>query len=127
MRRPEPPEIDRYIEKLDRRLRDEVVSQRRFIVPSVITFVTRRLRALTKPLIQSGAMALTGMAVIIAISATPAATSGDLAIPIAAPLGAPDPAAIIESDSRFIDYLPQDDIVAVQEADNSDIAVAELE
>lgn len=127
MRKPELPELDRFKANLDSRLRDEVGNQQRFILPGTLFRLGRYLRALVKPLLQSGAMALTAIAVIIAISATPAATIGDLVVPAETPLAAPDVAAVDASDHQFVDFLPQDDVLALQKADNSDIASVVME
>ena len=122
MRIPEIPEIDRFKDTLEERLRLEVLSYRRAALPRVVFVVFGKLKALAKPLAQSGAMALTALAVIVAISATPAARSGDLVTPAATPLAAPSSQQLIESDSQFVDFLPADDTIAIQEADISDIA-----
>jgi hypothetical protein len=91
---------------LDARLRLEVAEQKRAIFPLSLKILTHRLKMLAKPLLQSGAMAMTAIVIIIAISATPAATTGDLDIPIAAPLSAPDVRTLTESDASFHDQLP---------------------
>lgn len=121
MRRPEHPMIDRYADALDERLRAAAVAHRRQIPPRWLTTLLRRLRALGKPLAQSGAMALTALVVIVAISATPAARSGDLVTPWSTPLAAPDQDEVIESDLSFVDYLPPGDFLAIRDADNLDI------
>ncbi len=120
MRRPEMPDLDHFINALDRRLRTEVVAARRAVPPRGLYALLNTLRKLAKPLAQSGAMALTGLAVIVAIGATPAARTSDLVHPISAPLASPNDQALIESDMAFVYYLPEDDILAVQEADNPD-------
>lgn len=127
MRRPELPDIDRFINALDMRLRTEVSGTRRSIPPRFVYNLAHIVKKLAKPLAQSGAMALTGLAVIIAVGATPAARIGDLANPLATPLAAPNQTALIESDSAFLDYLPEDDILAVQEADIPDTPILETE
>lgn len=121
MRRPEMPPIDRYVEAVDERLRAEIRVHRRSIPPPWLISLFRHLKGLAKPLAQSGAMALTALVVIVAISATPAARSGDLVAPRTGPLAAPNEAALVESDLSFRDYLPAGDTLAIQEADISDI------
>ncbi len=121
MRQPDHPSIDRFVDSLDARLRAEAKAHKRAIPPRFISTLSRRLKALAKPLAQSGAMALTALVVILAISATPAARSGDLVVPRSTPLAAPNPQALVESDLEFIDYLPPGDTLAIREADNSDI------
>lgn len=121
---PDIPKTDRYIQVLDSRLRAEVATQRRIMMPRVLSVILHRLRALVKPLLQSGAMALTGIAVIIAISATPAANIGDGAGPLVGPLAAPNPDALVASDNQFIVGLPKNNVLAVQESDIFDKAVA---
>lgn len=70
---------------------------------------------------------MTAIVVIIAVSATPAAKTGDLDIPIAAPLSSPDVRAISVSDAEFLDLIPAEDVLAVQKPDNSDIVSAAME
>lgn len=127
MRIPEVPSMEHFKSTLDTRLRIEVSRQRRAIFPSFATSLVHHLRMLIKPLLQSGAMAMTAIVVIIAISATPAATTGDNEIPSAAPLAAPDVRTLVESDSTFRDFLPADDVLAVQKPDNSDIVTLDME
>jgi hypothetical protein len=121
MRRPEPPKIDRFIETLDRRLRLETLAYRRAYLPPSILNVFRKLKLLAKPLAQSGAMALTALVIIVAISATPAARLG---VPVSSgttPLAAPSPAALTDSNVSYLDYLPAGDLLAFRNADISDI------
>ena len=123
MRRPEIPNLDHFYTTLDSRLRSEAVVSRRTIPPRSLYALLHALRKLAKPLVQSAAMALTGLAVIVAVGATPAATSGDLAHSLTTPIAAPSEAALAESDRTFVDYLPKDDILAVQEPDIPDTLV----
>ncbi|HEY5890019.1 MAG TPA: hypothetical protein VIW94_04895 [Acidimicrobiia bacterium] len=127
MHTPEVPPMEHFKLTLDARLRIEVARQKRAIFPSAVTGLVHHLRSLIKPLLQSGAMAMTAIVVIIAISATPAATTGDNEIPRAAPLAAPDVRTLVDSDSTFRDFLPADDVLAVQKPDNSDIAYLGME
>jgi hypothetical protein len=132
MRRPAHPEIDRFADTLDKRLRLEARAHRRSIPPPFVMDFFRRLKALAKPLAQSGAMALTALVVIVAISATPAARNGDLVTPRSTPLAAPSPVELIESNFSYLDYLPASDLLgpdtlAVREPDNSDIPPIEAE
>ncbi|MEX1037420.1 MAG: hypothetical protein WDZ96_01030 [Acidimicrobiia bacterium] len=120
MRRPEPPNIDRFVETLDHRLRLETLAYRRSYPPPRLVDLFRKLKVLAKPLAQSGAMALTALVVIVAISATPAAR---LSVPVTSgstPLAAPDHTAVEQSDINFFDYLPPGDLQAIRNADNSD-------
>lgn len=123
MRRPEIPNLEHFYTILDGRLRTETLTTRRAISPRSLYAMLQAVRKLAKPVIQSAAMALTGLAVIIAVGATPASTSGDLAHSLTAPIAAPSEEALIESDRAFLDYLPEDDILAVQEADIPDTMV----
>jgi hypothetical protein len=121
MRRPDPPKIDRFVETLDRRLRLETLAYRRAYLPPSILNLFRKLKVLAKPLAQSGAMALTALVIIVAISATPAARLG---VPVSSgttPLAAPSPAALVDSDVNYLDYLPAGDLLAIRNADISDI------
>lgn len=122
MRTPEHPKIDRFIETLDHRLRLETLAHRRAFLPPLLIDLFRKLRVLAKPLAQSGAMALTALVIIVAISATPAARLGAPVAPGSTPLAAPDHQAVVESDVSFFDYLPPGDLQAIRVADNPDIA-----
>lgn len=112
MRVPAAPQLEHFKATLDTRLRFEVAQQKRAIFPAALTALTHRLKMLVKPLLQSGAMAMTAIVIIIGISATPAAITGDLDIPMAAPLSAPDARVLIESGASFLD-VPADDVLAI--------------
>ena len=122
MRTPPAPKIDRFVETLDERLRLETLAYRRAFLPPLLVDLVRKLKVLAKPLAQSGAMALTALVIIVAISATPAARLGNPVVPDSAPLAAPDRGALVESDISFFDYLPPGDLQAIRVADNPDIA-----
>jgi hypothetical protein len=124
MRIPEHPKIDRFVETLDHRLRLEALVYRRAFLPRRLIDLFKKLRVLAKPLAQSGAMALTALVIIVAISATPAARLGTPAAPAASPLAAPDHNAVVDSDFSFFDFLPPDDLQAIRVSDNLDIASA---
>ena len=121
MQRPELPKIDRFVETLDRRLRLETLAYRRAYLPPSIRNLFAKLKVLAKPLAQSGAMALTALVIIVAISATPAARLG---VPISSgttPLAAPSQTTLVDSDVNYLDYLPAGDLLAIRNADISDI------
>jgi hypothetical protein len=121
MQRPEPPKIDRFVETLDSRLRLETLAYRRAYLPPSIRNLFAKLKVLAKPLAQSGAMALTALVIIVAISATPAARLG---VPISSgttPLAAPSQTNLVDSDVNYLDYLPAGDLLAIRNADISDI------
>jgi hypothetical protein len=127
MRIPEHPKIDRFVETLDQRLRHEALVYSRAFLPPRLIDLFNKLRVLAKPLAQSGAMALTALVVIVAISATPAARLGTPAAPAASPLAAPDHNAVVDSDLSLFDFLPPDDLQAIRVSDNLDIASAVFE
>jgi hypothetical protein len=122
MRTPQSPNIDRFVETLDERLRLETLAYRRAYLPPRLVDLVRKLKVLAKPLAQSGAMALTALVIIVAISATPAARLGSPVVPDSAPLAAPDRGTVVDSDISFFDYLPPSDLQAIRVADNPDIA-----
>lgn len=121
MRTPKTPKIDRFIETLDHRLRLETIAFRRTFLPPLLVDFVRKLKVLAKPLAQSGAMALTALVIIVAISATPAARLGTPLSPGSAPLAAPDHNAVVQSDISLFDYLPPGDVQAIRIADILDI------
>lgn len=123
VRTPEPPRIDRFVETLDQRLRLETLAHRRAFLPPRMVDLFKKLKVLAKPLAQSGAMALTALVVIVAISAAPAARIGTPVASGPAPLAAPDHDAVVASDITLFDYLPPGDLQAIRVADNLDIAL----
>lgn len=133
LRRPELPNLDHFYTILDKRLRTETVNARRSIPPRSLYSLAYAMRKLAKPLFRSAAMAMTALAVIIAVGATPAATSGHVAPSLTTPIAAPSEAALAESDRSFLDYPPEDDILsigelrAIQEADIPDTSILERE
>ncbi|CAN5822624.1 hypothetical protein BH23ACT4_BH23ACT4_11360 [soil metagenome] len=121
MSTPPSPKIDRFVDTLDERLRLETLAYRRAFLSPRLFNVFRKLKVLAKPLAQSGALALTALVVIVAISATPAARLGNPVVPDS-PLAAPNQNAVVDSDISFFDYLPPGDFQAIRVADNPDIA-----
>lgn len=126
-RTPEPPKIDKFVETLDHRLRLETLAYRRAFLPPQLVDLLRKLKVLAKPIAQSGAMALTALVLIVAISATPAARLGTPATPASTPLAAPNHDAIIKSDISLLDSLSPGDIQAIRVADNLDITPGDSE
>lgn len=123
MRRPDIPNLDHFYYVLENRLQTEVVAAKRFLLPKRLNALFIGLRKLAKPIAQSAAMALTGLAVIIAVGATPAATKGDLARPLTSPISAPSETEIVESDQAFLHRLSKEETLAVQEADILDTSL----
>ena len=115
MRRPATIDIDEFVMAMDARLRDEVGRTRRWMLPEAVKHPIKALKAAGKPVLQSGAMVLTALSVIIAVGVAPATLSTSQ--PENAPLAAP---TITESVVSFTDRLPVDDLLAVQKADNLD-------
>lgn len=113
MRRPEMPDIDRYLDTVDQRLRAETQAHRRAIPPYWMPAVARLLRALAKPLAQSGAMAITALAIILAMSATPSARPLQSQAPSSAPLASPSQIAVFDGDGGLRAFLNPDEVMAV--------------
>lgn len=87
-RRPQHINLDRYIETLDERLRGEVGRVRRAVFPRRLNRLIRALKVRALAILQGGTLALTAMAVIVAVgvapsfdSATVTETSSVLAAP----------------------------------------------
>jgi len=119
MRRPATIDVNDFVAALDTRLRAEVGRTRRWAIPEQLRHPIRALRIIAKPMIQSGSMVLTALAVIIAIGATP--TNVTRPAEFSSPLAAPSLSADLASDSvQVINLLPADDVLAVQVPDNSD-------
>ena len=119
MRRPGRINVDDFVSALDVRLRAEVGRTRRWAIPDSLKHPLRALRTVAKPMIQSGSMVLTALAVIIAVGVAPATLSTPTEL--AAPLAAPSVSADLSVESvEFITLLPAEEFLAVQVADNPD-------
>ena len=114
MRRPANINIDQFVLAMDARLRDEVGRTRRWAIPDLLKHPIRTLKAAGKPILQSAAMVLTAVSVIIAVGVAPATVSSPEPD---APLAAPTISELVVS---FTDRLPVEDLLAVQMADNPD-------
>lgn len=127
MRRPGPINIERYIDALDRQLSGELSQTRRSALPESFHRFARIVRSVLQPTLQSGAMILTSLAVIVAVGATP----GSIGAPAPAhtALAPPSAALVIVSDGmRVRDSLPPgefltaaEEITINQVADNLDM------
>lgn len=131
MRRPGPIDIESFVLALDRQLCEEVVRVERRSLPGVFHRLARTLRSVLQPILQSGAMALTSLAVIVAVGVAPA-TIRDPG-PVDAPLAAPTARLVVVTDEQLQDRLPPDESLAaavlpsVQVADNPDTLRIERE
>lgn len=74
-RRPDHINLDRYVETLDERLRGEVGRIRRAILPDRVNRLIRAIKVRAFAIVQAGALALTAMAVIVAVGIAPTLTS----------------------------------------------------
>lgn len=127
MRRPGPINIERYIDALDRQLSGELSQTRRSALPESFHRFARVVRSVLQPTLQSGAMILTSLAVIVAVGATP----GSIRAPAPAhtALSPPSAALVIVSDGMTVrDSLPPgefftaaEEIMVNQVADNLDM------
>ena len=128
MRHPGPINIERYTDALDRQLSSELSQTRRSALPESFHRFARVLRSVLQPTLQSGAMILTSLAVIVAVGATPGSIRAPA--PPHTALAAPSAALVIVSDGmRVRDSLPPgefltaaEEITINQEADNLDMA-----
>jgi hypothetical protein len=91
MRRPGTIQIDAFIASLEVQLREEVRRQARRILPTRWHRGVRALKTLVRPLLQTGAMVLTSVAVIVAVGVAPASLPG--APPVDTRLAVPTPRA----------------------------------
>lgn len=123
MRRPGAIHIDDYVARLDRQLREEVARVERRSLPGFVLRIARAAKTALQPLLQSGAVVLTSIAVIVAVGVAPA-TMRDPAPP-ETPLGSPANDFVVDTEESSIqDRLPPDEFLAVesfQPADNPDI------
>ncbi len=127
MRRPGPIDIEVYIGALEIQLSDEAALVGRRSLPESLRRFIRTLRSLLEPTLQSGAVILTSLAVIVAVGVAPATTGAPTVSDT--PLAAPPAAFVIESEGMQIrDNLPPGeflsataDIATHQLADNLDM------
>ncbi|HSK06230.1 MAG TPA: hypothetical protein VK990_01835 [Acidimicrobiia bacterium] len=127
MRRPRAIHVEEYVAALDRQLREETMRIERRSLPHAVHRLTRALRTALQPILQSGAVVLTSLAIIVAVGAAPA--SMRTPAPADAPLATPSQPGIVAGTGRDVrDNLPPDEFLAVaddspsvQEADNPDM------
>jgi len=129
MRRPGPVNIDLYVGLLDRQLREEVARTERRALPYFAQRLARVLKTALQPLMQSAAVVLTSIAVIVAVGVAPATMSDPP--PADTPLATPGSNFTVVSDETSIhDRLPPDEFLAIesfQGADNRDTPQMEME
>jgi hypothetical protein len=127
VRRPDVIDVDDFIASLDTRLRDEIGRTRRFVLPDGLKHPIRAFKTLSRPLLQSGAMVLTALAVIIAVGAAPATVSRtpeEVTAPLAAPTISTDRGV---AGVDFADRIPSEDLIAVQMPDIPDTPALTVE
>ncbi|MFZ0626422.1 MAG: hypothetical protein WAN34_07995 [Acidimicrobiia bacterium] len=129
MRRPGPVNIQTFVSQLDLRLRDEVPRTPHTSLPTFVHRVVKDIRAFLAPVLQSGAMVLTSLAIIVAVGVAP----GTLSAPDtgSAVLSAPSAPRMFSSEPHdFLDRIPEDEFLAseaVQVADNPDTPTLGME
>ena len=133
MRRPETINIEAYIDALELQLSEALSSVDRRALPVPYHRYVRALKAVLQPTLQSGAVILTSLAVIVAVGAAPASmrtpTRSDT------PLAAPSSVLVIVSDGMQVrDSLPPgefltaaEEVTTNQVADNLDMVPMEKE
>ncbi|MGH8914409.1 MAG: hypothetical protein ACRDZM_07835 [Acidimicrobiia bacterium] len=133
MRRPGAVNIKSYVAALDLQLREEAPRVDRRALPGAVLRLVRSLRSILEPILLSGAMVLTSVAVIVAVGAAPAS----MRVPPSseAPLATPGPPrAVVTEQVQLRDNLPPEEFLAVAEespsvqvADNLDMPPMEME
>lgn len=101
-RRPSEIRLDRFVEQLDAHLREEAATIRRFALPESFHRLVRAVKVRALVLLQGGAMALTALAVLVAVGMAPAVTSpisASTSTPLAAPQVVPE-SALMQSPDR---------------------------
>jgi len=130
MRRPGSINLEAYFAALDLQLRKEVHRLERRTLPGVFHRLARTIKSVMRPILQSAAVVLTSLAVIVTVGAAPASVrtpppTNSLATPA-------EPVTAVTEDLHIRDRLPPDEFlavesVAVQEADNPDAPPMEME
>lgn len=76
LRYPGEPNLELFVERLDRHLRAELRSTRRVSLPLRLQRALRALRTRAAILLRGGALVLTSLSILIAVGTAPAATPG---------------------------------------------------
>jgi hypothetical protein len=125
MRRPEAINIETFVASLEVRLRDEVPRIKRWVIPERLRHPIRTLRTITRPMLQGGAMVLTALSIIIAVGVAPATVvQGHTEEALEAPTV---PEEIYAGHTDFAVRTPNEDLLAVEEADNQDASRLNME
>lgn len=77
-RRPDHINLDRFVEKLDERLRGEVGRVRRAVLPRRLNRLIRAIKVRAIAIVQAGTLAVTAMAVIVAVGIAPSLYPGTI-------------------------------------------------
>ncbi len=99
-RRPTEINLDQFVDRLDARLRDELAVTRRVTLPTTINRWLQAFRIRTLAFIQGGAMAVTALAVMVAVGVAPTIRSPDVAVS-ESPLSSP----VVKVDSHLAEKL----------------------
>jgi hypothetical protein len=99
-RRPAEINLDQFVDRLDARLRDELAATRRVTLPTTINRSLRAFRIRVLAFIQGGAMAVTALAVMVAVGVAPTIRSADVAVS-ESPLSSP----VVKVDSYLAEKL----------------------
>jgi hypothetical protein len=130
MRRPGPIAIDGFAASLDLRLREAVKQTRHQTLPSKFLGFLRSVRRIVQPLMQSGAIVLTSLAIIVAIGVAPGTVQHPVATPDT-PVAAPSSSSYFVLEGHdFLSRLPAEEFLAsegVQIADNQDTPLLAME
>ena len=113
-RRPDSINLDRFIESLDERLRGEVKHTRRLVLPEGVRRLMRAFKIRALAFVQAGALALTAMAVIVAVGIAPSmrAQPADDSV-----LAAPEvkPRSLVIQKAAAIEFAPNSRTVLAAE------------
>jgi hypothetical protein len=116
-RRPHHIHLDRYVETLDERLRQEVVRVRRAALPRRLNRLIRALKVRALAIVQGGTLALTAVAVIVAVGVAPSFDSAvvtESTTILAAPTVKTDAMVIMKAGD--VEFAPNSEtILAVEE------------
>ena len=119
-RRPAEINLDQFVDRLDARLRDELAVTRRVTLPTTINRWLQAFRIRALAFIQGGAMAVTALAVMVAVGVAPTIRSADVAVS-ESPLSSP----VVKVDSYLAEKLGAS-VLASSEIDTVDLQVRGL-
>jgi len=112
-RRPAEINLDQFVDRLDARLRDELAATRRVSLPTRFNRWLRAIKIRALAALQGGAMAVTALAVLVAVGVAPPIHPTDVAVsesPISSPVVKVDSIIAEKLDEMVLAYAQVDTV-----------------